>query len=1239
MADETLSADLELDIGGALSNVDQLGQQVESALGAGVASFSDQMAAAVASVPDVEITPDVGEVEPAITSAVDAADTVAEVTADATAITPEVEGAISSVDGTVPVEATGTETITGDIEGAVAAADTTATVDADTSEAVSMVDALSAFIDAQAPTIEVDADTAEAQSAVEELSASTATLGGEASGAAGGTHQLEGAAAALGGSAAIATGEVGGLKEVAHGVGVGGTAGALGVTALAGATAELFHEGVQAVGATQRFETVLGEMAGTVEHVHVGDLSRSLGELGIQFGSTEAEMQNATASVFQFGVNGGKSREESAQFASTLAALAARAISLNPNLGTLADVTESMATKLARGGRFAANFQLALTPLEITTRALADTGKENAAELTLQEKSFAGAQIAAERYGTGLSTTVTTGAQNAQNVQKALTATIKEAIETVAAPLVIPMFDLIKAGTPVIEALGHILSTVATSALPAITAATSAAAIPLQALAEVVDLLAPAIGPAVVAFAAFEAATLVLPAIATVVATGLFAMGTAAEGAAVMVDEASAAMTATPFGLIVAGVAVAATALGVFGSSEESVTDMTKKMVAEMEKADAKKLIHDFEGSVTIRAFADDVSTGTASLRQFKVIAGENLGVAQRLYDALKAAGEPTVGFKKALDEAATSAKNSARAQEETDAATKKLTEDTAALATSTLPELKQGFAETAAESQSSVVAMTDGVAALARYEGGALALAQTTSLLDAAQKALPAAVLEGNNAYVLATATALANKAALDETAAALIRASTPLAGITEGTRAYSAELAAQQTANLNAESALGRYASGTLSASEATAALDAAAKGLNATLDITLGRFVSQQQAHVAFDTSLAAVNTALTENGVAVDFGSAAAEKNVTAVNQAAGAATAWSSAIAANGGTVAEQQVPLQMYGVSLQTLRDNLAAAGADTSFVDGLIAHNNAALGEIQASVPLFNAAGVQVGTGVTTGAADGSASLSNVVLNNSNAAHEAVSNSAPVFDAAGNRVGSAVASGAGEGASGTSPAVAGEVDRAAGAAALAGANMHNIGYGIGASFSSGIGDGIIANDGYVQAQARQVVVDAETAARTAAESHSPSRLFARLGTDLSAGLAVGMDAGIPLVTEAAKAQLDAAVMQAGWDALNAYLRTAAAGTEPGGDFYNGPALDPKDYHDGHYDDPRLAGASTPFTPSAVVASAPGPPIEFNIEVHGVDDPATGRAVGEQIAEGATAALGRRGFVVTARMG
>lgn len=410
-----LREDLELDIGAALSSVDRL----EGTLRQVAQRFKGELGDALSAL-NVDV--DVRGVTSAVSDAVQSADTEVEITGDAEAVTSAVSTAVEDADATAVVEGDAAA-VTDAVDSAVAESDTTVELTA-------------------------ELDTGQVQ--------------GEIAGLTGGFQELgEGAGEAAG------PGGVGGLAGAVDGFGVKAAATVGGVAGLVATTKELFTSAVEAEGSVQAFNLRLGDMAAEVRQVDVGGLDEDLGELAIRLGSSDEGLQNAAARIFELGQSAGIASPEVAETTEQIIALAARAVALNPSLGDVGQVAETMTNALARGGRSAATFGLTLTSAEIEARALADTGKTSATELTIFEKAAAGAAIASEQLGTSLAEDVNAGAENAQIQLRSLQERLGEAFETAGAPVVVPLFDLLESALPTVTSLLTILASVVRAVAPA----------------------------------------------------------------------------------------------------------------------------------------------------------------------------------------------------------------------------------------------------------------------------------------------------------------------------------------------------------------------------------------------------------------------------------------------------------------------------------------------------------------------------------------------------------------------------------------------------------------------------------------------------------------------------------------------------------------------------------------------------------------------------------------------------
>ena len=186
-----------------------------------------------------------------------------------------------------------------------------------------------------------------------------------------------------------------------------------------------------------------------------------------------------------------------------IAALAIRAVALNPSLGSAADAAIKMERALASGGPRATQFGLSLTTLDIKTRASAIALADGRSEVTQFDKAAAGAQLTVEKLGPALGTQVSEGAKNAATHLRSLNAEMQNTLEEAGKPLVAPLLDAFTRLTPVAEDLGRSLGSLAAVTIPvatgfavdlapALDGAAQAAgllAIPLQAGADILELI------------------------------------------------------------------------------------------------------------------------------------------------------------------------------------------------------------------------------------------------------------------------------------------------------------------------------------------------------------------------------------------------------------------------------------------------------------------------------------------------------------------------------------------------------------------------------------------------------------------------------------------------------------------------------------------------------------------------------------------------------------------------------
>lgn len=365
----------------------------------------------------------------------------------------------------------------------------TPTVTADVGEAEGEI----ANLSGETVEVAVTADTSEADGAIADLGSTADSTSGSLDGL---TTASKGFSAAAG----LAAGDTGALAGAASSLGPEAGAAVGGITALGGVLDLLFNKAVDAQGSIQRFHLILGDNAPAVESIKVGDLNTTLDKLAQNLGSTTPAFENAIASVYQHAQAAGFATDKSAQYADMLAALGARAVAANPRLGDLADVTESLETKFARAGRALVPYNIALSAQQVTDEALAQSGKAKAADLTLQERAYAGLTLATAQYGDTLSQKIDEGSKNPIIQQNKLKATFDETLASLGKPLIAPMFDLIKKVIPIAAEFASVFAGIGKEIIPALIPVLQASLPPLQIFGELLQELEPIIRPLTTAF-------------------------------------------------------------------------------------------------------------------------------------------------------------------------------------------------------------------------------------------------------------------------------------------------------------------------------------------------------------------------------------------------------------------------------------------------------------------------------------------------------------------------------------------------------------------------------------------------------------------------------------------------------------------------------------------------------------------------------------------------------------------
>lgn len=415
---------------------------------------------------DLQLTFDsaVAEVESALNEVFErAASSFADATSDA--VTSAIDDlAASTVEVPIDADTGEAEAALDDLAALADASDFEASVDADTSSAEDAVDAFGDYANAQDYEAVFGVDVSEAESALESVQSQAE----ETSGSVGG---LGTAASGFQASADLATGSAAGLgsaigdmsQEAGLATGI--------VAAGAAAVGVFFGEALDAESVTLRFRRTLGDFAAEVDQINVGDLNTDISTLAIRLGSSDEQMRRAATNAFLFATNSGIARKEAAGFSEQVLALSARAVALNPDLGDVGDAAQTLQRALVTGReRALLPFNLGLDKTEVAARASAIALANGRTEASGIDKAMAGAQLASEKLGGSLKKDIDEGAKNPTIRLRSLKTELKEFIEGVGAPLVSPVFDLLRAGVPAAEAAGAAIGRLAQAALPTFTA-------------------------------------------------------------------------------------------------------------------------------------------------------------------------------------------------------------------------------------------------------------------------------------------------------------------------------------------------------------------------------------------------------------------------------------------------------------------------------------------------------------------------------------------------------------------------------------------------------------------------------------------------------------------------------------------------------------------------------------------------------------------------------------------------
>lgn len=1006
-------------------------------------------------------------------------------------------------------------------------------VDADTATATASIDALGR--DVPPITIEVDADLSNAKEQV-------ADLGSEAGGASESVAGLEGSITGLGAAAGIAEGSA---KELVSTIGElggeSGTAAAGGVLGLAAATGAFFEEGLNAVSAGQRFDLVLGNMANKIKEIDVNGLNTSMEELGIKFGSTGAEMENVNSKLFQMAINSGASKDQAVLFTQQIETLSARAISLNPQLGTLADVTDALGNKIGRGGRFAAQYGLDLNAAEISTRALADTGKAASSDLTFVEKAMAGAELASEKYGAAVAGSVGDGSKNAAIQVSELKARFKEAIEQIGVPVVAPVLDILKQVEPDAVMVAEALGRLGKDALPAVEAALLVINPPLQVVSYILHQIPDGVIAGTLAFFGLR-----------------FAMEAVAQAA--IADEAAlfALSTAIPWlAAISAGIILVTTLMG---DSGPYVDDATRAIDS------AAKGFEDLTVAVgdTVKA-ENEALTSTGSVADNMVNAGLST---DGLTSALLSGGEAWDQYRLHLLEASSSWGDVIKSANELDHLRDKTEEAAQAALDKAVNDEKLTKAEedNAIATAGQIDGKTNYAAALDSVQPKiAASIKAEADQKDAEAAAAKAAeehakVLDALSTSNVAVAMTMENvRTTTGDQTAALAGLALALGDATLGTKdldAVAQELGVTTTDLKGFISDITTQVKGFVDAAMAGLPKvgDAIDRVLNPPKEKPKAIVIDPEALQAELDDDINRINGFNLNLQVLINAGFSnlaqiasqrGPEFTTALVTNLQNGGTEATAALDAKFGEMntltAAEPAHLREVGVGLVTA---LGDVGRDASKAFGdTFSLEPTASSQVDGSRVAIADKGPAVVEAVNHMSADAAerwaAGFGQVDTHTATVLGDVVA----TIDANGALVHTSASTVAQAGAEGFATGIAGVPGSASSAMSSAASNIDSVtsqvvvwqawsaGDRVGAAFDQGLAHGIGGFVDSVTAAAAQVVDDAEAAARRAAQTHSPSKVWEAIGLDMTAGLASGLAAGSALASDAAGKIVETATM------------------------------------------------------------------------------------------------------------
>ncbi len=276
----------------------------------------------------------------------------------------------------------------------------------------------------------------------------------------------------LDGIAGIASGGMGGLTDKLKGIGPGGIAAAIGVGFAVGEINKLYNEALLAEQVSQTFNSSLGDLAPRILDLSGGatGLTGDMTKLTQQIGSSDEAVLPLIQRFANLHTATGATDDDVVDLSQKFFGLAVQIRANNPAAGELDGIMGRLNRALSRGGAFMSQYGIDLDKTAIKQRALADTGKESADQLTFAELQAAGLNIAFEQLDPNMES-IREGMENVGIRAEYLEERFGDAREVIGAPLVVPMLDLIEASQDPLLTVAEAVASLGRIALPLVTGA------------------------------------------------------------------------------------------------------------------------------------------------------------------------------------------------------------------------------------------------------------------------------------------------------------------------------------------------------------------------------------------------------------------------------------------------------------------------------------------------------------------------------------------------------------------------------------------------------------------------------------------------------------------------------------------------------------------------------------------------------------------------------------------------